>query len=227
LTKMGSFEQAIGKYTEMVKHGDVNQDVITAIGLAGLRLPMLPKDVAPAKMEPISAAGQAAAAFMGGDLPGADRAFQNAFTQYPSVPNLHFFYGYLLFSADSDKAIDQFQKELSVSPDSAETHSMLAWAYGLRGDYTASLSDARQAVDENPNLTIAQLVLGRALVETGDMNAGVQHLLIVLAGDPQNLDAHLTLAKAYSKLGRKDEARHERLQCLAITGQGATTNATM
>ena len=39
--------------------------------------------------------------------------------------------------------------------------------------------------------------------------------------EPGNLEAHLTLAKAYSKLGRKDDARRERLLCLELSGGGA------
>jgi tetratricopeptide (TPR) repeat protein len=226
LTKKGDFEQALGKFTQIVSHGEVNQDVLTGIGLAGLRLPMLPMDVEPSQLEMVSAVGQAASLYMGHDLATADQAFQNLFDHYPAVPNLHYLYGYLLFSVDSDKAIEQFNKELAVSPDSAVTHSMIAWAYGSRRDYKTSLADAQQAVKENPNLLIAQLVLGRALVETGSLTDGVQHLLTVLAADPQNLDAHLALAKAYSELGRKEDARRERLLCLAITGQGAKSNAT-
>ncbi len=227
LTKMGSFEQALGKYSEMVKHGAINPDIVTAIGVAGLRMSVLPKDLDPEQSPMVSAAGQAAATYLNGDVAAADRQFQDLFVRYPSTENLHYFYAYLLFTADADKAIEQFQKELAVSPDSAQTHSMLAWAFGLRGDYTSSLVDAKKAVDENPNLVIAQLVLGRALVGTGQLQAGVEHLLIVASADPQNLDAHLTLAKAYSKLGRKDDARHERLQCLAITQHEATPDAKM
>jgi tetratricopeptide (TPR) repeat protein len=227
LTKMGNFEQALSRYTEMVKHGNVNQDVLVAIGLAGLRLPMFPKDVEPSQMETVSTVGQAAAVFMGGDQSAADHAFRSLFDRYPTVPNLHLLYGYLLFAVDSDKAVDQFKQELAVFPKSAMTHSMLAWSFGLREDYTLSLPQAQEAAEEDPNLLLAQLVLGRALMETGDISGGVQHLLTVLAADPQNLDAHLALAKAYSKLGKREDARRERLQCLAITGQRATSNATM
>jgi hypothetical protein len=35
------------------------------------------------------------------------------------------------------------------------------------------------------------------------------------------------LAKAYSELGQKEDARRERLLCLALTGQEATSHATM
>jgi tetratricopeptide (TPR) repeat protein len=226
LTRQGDFEQALGKYTQIVSHGGINQDVLTGIGLAGLRMPMLPSEVEPSQLDMVSAVGQAASLFMGKDLPAADQAFQGLFQRYPTVANLHYLYGYLLFSTDSEKAIDQFNKELAVSPDSAVTHSMIAWAYGSRRDYQASLADAQQAVKENPNLLIAQLVLGRALVETGSFTDGVQHLLAVVATDPQNLDAHLALVKAYSELGQKEDARRERLLCLEITGREAKSNAT-
>jgi tetratricopeptide (TPR) repeat protein len=226
LTQKGDFEQALGKFAQIVSHGDVDQDVVKGIGLAGLRLPDLPKDVEPSQSEMVSAVGQAAYLFMSKDLPAADQAFQALFDRYPTVSNLHYLYGYLLFSTDSEKAIDQFKRELAVTPDSAVTHSMIAWAYGSRRDYAASLADAQQAVKENPNLLIAQLALGRALVETGSLTDGVQHLLTVIAADSQNLDAHLALAKAYSGLGRKEDARRERLLCLAITAQGAKLHAT-
>lgn len=226
LTRQGDFEQALGKYTQIVSHGGVNPDVLTGIGLAGLRMQTLPREVEPSQLEMVSAVGQAASLFMGQDLPAADQAFQGLFDRYPTVANLHYLYGYLLFSTDSEKAIDQFNKELAVNPDSAVTLSMIAWAYGSRKDYQASLADAQQAVKKNPNLLIAQLVLGRALVETGNFTDGVQHLLAVVAADSQNLDAHLALAKAYSELGQKEDARRERLLCLTITGQGATSNAT-
>ena len=69
---------------------------------------------------------------------------------------------------------------------------------------------------------MGQLVYGRALVETGDIRAGLPHLEDVLRTEPANLsEAHLTLAKAYSKLGRSDDARRERLLCLSISQQGA------
>jgi tetratricopeptide (TPR) repeat protein len=227
LTKTGRFEEALGPFTLMVKHGTINDDVISGIGLAGMRIPTFPKDLDPSQAEMVSMVGRAASDVMGGNLPQAHDAFQQIFQRFPTTPNLHYLYGYLLFTIDPDQAIAQFQDELTVSPASGITHGMLAWAYGLRGDYVASLPNAQKAVAEDPSLPMAQLVLGRALVETGDVAAGLPHLQTVLASDPQNLEAHLALAKAYSKLGKTDDARRERLQCLAISGQGTAPDATM
>ncbi len=226
LTHAGRFEEALGQYTLMVKHGSVNDDVLTGIGLAGIRMPIFPQNIDPTQAEMLSMVGHAASDVMSSDLPAAHQAFLAVFQRFPTTPNLHYLYGYLLFTADPDQAIAQFHDELAVSPDSATTHAMLAWAYGLRSDYTSSLPNAQKAFAEDPSLTMAQLVLGRAMIETGDVTGGLPHLQAVLSSEPQSLEAHLALAKAYSKLGRADDARHERLECLALSGQGAAPNAT-
>ena len=73
---------------------------------------------------------------------------------------------------------------------------------------------------------MGQLVLGRAMVEAGDTTGALPHLEKVLQLEPGNLEAHLTLAKAYSRLGRKDDARRERLLCLQLSTGGAAPSAT-
>jgi Flp pilus assembly protein TadD len=84
------------------------------------------------------------------------------------------------------------------------------------------LPHAQQAVGENPSLPSAQLVLGRSLMETGDLKDALDHLEKALQMEPDNLETHLALAKAYSKSGRKEDARRERLLCLqATSGKGA------
>jgi Flp pilus assembly protein TadD len=85
----------------------------------------------------------------------------------------------------------------------------------------AALPEAAKAAADDPSLPFAQLVYGRALVDTGDPEAGLAHLQTVLQAEPQNLEAHITLAKVYSKLGRHDEARRERLLCLQMVDQSS------
>ena len=227
LTKLGRYEEALGKFNALIKRGTVDEDVINGVGLAGLRMPILPKDIDPSQAQLVSQVGQAAVNVMRGDLTRGNQAFQAIFDRYPAMPNLHYLYGYLLFVLDPADSIVQFQKELEISPASAIAHSMLAWALGMQGDYAAALPNAEKSVEEDPTLPMAQLTLGKDLVETGDMNGGLPHLEAVLKSEPQNLEAHLALAKAYSKLGRKDDARRERLLCLALAGQGTAANANL
>ncbi len=226
LTRLGSFEEAIVKYTNFVKQGKTNPELTTAIGLAGLRIPVFPQDADPAQAELIAMTGTAATKVMSGDMNGGRQAFQELFARYPTVPNVHYLYGYLLFATQPDAAIAQFQQELTLSPNSAVANAMLAWAYGIQGNYGDSLPVAQKAVAEDPTLPMGQLVLGRALVEAGDTTEALPHLEKVLQLEPGNLEAHLTLAKAYSRLGRKDDARRERQLCLELSGGGATPSAT-
>ncbi len=226
LTRLSYFEEAIGKYTNFVKQGKTNPELTTAIGLAGLRMPIFPQDADPAKAELIAVTGSAAAKVMGGDMESGHQAFQELFARYPNTPNVHYLYGYLLFATQPDAAIAQFQQELTISPNSAVANAMLAWAYGIQGNYGDSLPVAQKAVAEDSTLAMGQLVLGRALVEAGDTTEALPHLEKVLQLEPGNLEAHLTMAKAYSRLGRKDDARRERQLCLELSTGGAAPSAT-
>lgn len=226
LTSLGRFEEALGKYTSLAKQGGGNPELALAIGLAGMRLTTLPRNVDPSKAELTTSVGQASIAVMTGDTAAAHTAFETIFTRYPEQKNIHYLYGYLLLSTDPDSAVAEFKRELVVNPESAISHAMAAWTLGIQGDYIAALPDAKQAIVEDPSLLIGQLTYGRALVETGDLESGLPHLESVLQMDPGNLEAHMTLAKALSKLGRSEDARKERLLCLSIADQGASPRAT-
>lgn len=225
LARVGRYEEALGQYTTLVKHGGAAEDVLVGIGLAGLRMPRLPRELDPGQRQLVQRTGAAAASVMSGDLESGRRAFEELFALTPTPANLHYLYGYLLFGVDPPAAVAQFRRELEVSPSSAVAHAMLAWAVGVEGDFAAALPDARAAVAEDPSLPMAELVLGKDLVETGDVAGGLSHLEAVLKMDPRNLEAHIALAKAYSELGRKDDARRERLLCLSLSGRQATPDA--
>jgi tetratricopeptide (TPR) repeat protein len=215
LTRFGRYEEALEKYKALVTHGTTSDDVIDGAGLAGLRMAILPKDIDPSQRQMVSMVGRAAVDIMSGNLSRGHQAFEDVFEHFPAVPGIHYLYGYLLFEADLGGAIVQFRQELGVSPSSAIAHSMLAWALGMQGDFAAALPNAKKSIAEDPSLLMAQLVMGRDLMETGDLNGGMSYLETVIKTDPQNFESHLALAKAYSELGRKDDARRERLLCLA------------
>lgn len=228
LTRLGSFEKAIGRYTNFVNSvdpGNASDELTAAIGLAGLRMPVFPKDADPAQAQLIAMTGAAGIKMMTGDTDGGGQAFDEVFERFPAAPNVHYFYGYLLFAKRPEASVAQFQKELAIAPGSAAANAMLAWAYGLQLDYADALPVAEAAAREDPSLAIGQLMAGRALVETGDPAAGLPHLETALRLEPGSLEAHLTLAKAYSKLGKKDDARRERQMCLQIAGEGAGPGA--
>lgn len=216
LTRQGDYANALKTYSFFAKNGVTNLELLDAIGLAGLRMPLLPKDVPAEQRELVSAAGDAAYRFLAGDETSAAQAFQGLFQRFPTVPNAHFLYGYLLFATNPDAALDEFEQELKIASN-ADAEVMTAWALLMKNAAAEALPYAQKAADQKPALPSAQLVLGRSLLETGDVKGGMEHLEKALQLEPDNLETHLALAKAYSKSGRKEDARRERLLCLRLT----------
>jgi len=216
LTRTGRFEDALRSYAFFTHEEDATPELFLALGLAGLRTALLPKELRTDQQELYISAGKAAFDFMKGDKETARAEFQLLFQRVPPVPNAHYLYGYLLYASDPDAAVVEFKKELEVAPNVA-AEVMLAWIPLLRNDGAGALPYARKAVAQDPTLPSAQLVLGRALTETGNTKEGIEHLEKTAQLQPDNLEVHLALAKAYSKSGRKEDARRERLQCLEMT----------
>ena len=217
LTAAGAFEDALRVYTSLARFGGGDPEMLAGVGLAGLRIPLLPKDVNAATQSVATAAGTAAIHYMNGDYPKAEQEFKQLFERYPKTGNAHYFYGYLLFANDPEQAVAEFKRELEVEPRNAATQVMLAWYFLLRDDPAGALPYAQKAVADTPQSPTGQLVLGRSLAETSDINGGIEHLKLALNLDPANLEIHLALAEAYSRLGRKEDARRERLLSLELT----------
>jgi tetratricopeptide (TPR) repeat protein len=217
LTRTGRFEDALRSYAFFTRDEDSNPELLLALGLAGLRIALLPRELKADQQELYIIAGKAAFDFMRKDTDGARVEFRRLFERVPPVPNAHYLYGYLLYATDPDQAVVEFKKELEVNPSNAVAEVMLAWIPLMQNDGAEALPHARKAVAEDPSLSSAQLVLGRALTETGDAKTGIEHLEKTAQLQPDNLEVHLALVKAYSKSGRKEDARRERLLCLEMT----------
>jgi len=215
-TRMGRFEDALRSFG-FFAHGEGNPELMVALGLAGLRAPLLPRELKDDQKELFASAGKAAFDFMRGDKDGARAEFEKLFARTPPVANAHYLYGFLLYGTEPEEAAAEFKKELEVNPKSAAAEVMLAWIPLLSNDGSEALPYAKKAVDVDPSLPSAQLVLGRALTESGDAKDGVEHLEKTAQMQPDNLEVHIALAKAYSKLGQKDDARRERMLCLEMT----------
>ena len=223
LTHLGNYEGALKAYAFFAKNGINNPELLVAIGLAGLRIPLLPKQLADGQQEVASATGDAGYRFLAGDERSAAQAFESLFQRFPNALNAHFFYGYLLFATDPDAALAEFQQELKLSPSNADANVMAAWALLMRNGAGDALPYAQKAVATDPTLPSAQLVLGRSLLETADVKGGMEHLEEALHLEPDNLETHLALAKAYSKSGRREDASRERALCLRLSSGNDST----
>jgi predicted Zn-dependent protease len=66
-----------------------------------------------------------------------------------------------------------------------------------------------QALAARPGLLDAHKALGRALVESGKTEPGLEHLLLVVKESPDDEQIHFLLAQAYRALGKEAEAAQE------------------
>ena len=216
LTRAGRYWDALGQYKPLaLEHFDA-PDFPVAIGMVGMRVPALPSEVNQQDRELYGALGKAAEALLANDSQSADAMFKELFACYPTTPNLHYFYGFLLFPHDRTMAVEQFEKEVALNPSNQLNTGLLAFTLMYTGRYQEALPVAQRALAEEPGMLIAQLALGRSLIETGDDKHGVELIDQVLARDPKNLEAHLALASAYSLEGRKEDAYRERMVCLGL-----------
>lgn len=217
LTRSGEYDHAIQKYTWFLRGPAPNSMMLTSLGLAALRTPLLPKDVPTEQQELFATAGAAALSQMAGDRAASQRNFQTLLDRFPTAHHVHYLYACSLLAADPDRALKEFQRELEITPASSGTLSMLAWVLLNRGDSKTARSYAEKAVKSEPAYPLAQYVLGRSLVEMGDLERGIEHLELAEKNDPANLENHLSLAAAYPKVRRYQDARRERQKSLELS----------
>lgn len=216
LTRDGRFWDALGQFRALASHDSGDPDLPIAIGMAGLRMQRLPQDLNAADRQLCAAVGQAAQESMTDSSDTADASFRDLFVHYPATPNLHYFYGLLLFSHDRGMAAEQFQQEVAVNPSNELARASLAFTLMYVGRYTEAVPVAEHALSAEPTMLMAQLALGRSLIETGNEKRGLELLHQVLDHDPNNIEAHLGLVAAYSREGRKEDAYRERMLCLQL-----------
>jgi tetratricopeptide (TPR) repeat protein len=222
LTRLGRFTEALRAYSAFAEHKLSSPELLVAIGLAALRMPLLPKEASADQQALLTSVGDATFEFMEGDQGAARLAFSDVFQRFPTARNAHLHYGILLLAFGQDAAEPQFKKELEVAPENADARIMLAWSLLMQNRGDEALPYATRIAQEEPERAIAQLALGRALVDTGNVAAGIEHLQHGIKLQPDNLEIHIALAKAYSKSGRDADARRERALCLQMTQNGAT-----
>jgi tetratricopeptide (TPR) repeat protein len=219
LTRNGRFEDALRAYKFFAHDEDANADLLAGIGLAGLRTQLLPIEL-PEDQKPLFiAAGYATLHFMAGDGK-APQAFTDLFERFPNAANTHYLYGHLLYSTEPEQALVELQRETEITPSNAPAWVLAAWILLLKEKPAEALLYAKHGVEAAPNVSTAQMVLGRSLLETGDTKGGLEHLEKALQLEPNNLETHIALVKAYSMSGRKEDAKRERLQCLQLVASG-------
>jgi tetratricopeptide (TPR) repeat protein len=212
LTRNEEFDQALQLLNAYAVEGDDGPKVIEAMGLAALRMPMLPADVPGTSRAQVMLAGRANY-FMAARLPAAAQAaFEELATRYPETPNVHYAYGVFLAGEQPDKAIEEFKTELKISPRHPWAKLQLATEYIRRQDWESARPWAEQAVAEAPDVFVAHRALGQVLLETGDVEAAIREFEIGVHQAPDSPAMRFVLARAYRRAGRIADADREQAE---------------
>jgi tetratricopeptide (TPR) repeat protein len=211
-TRMEQYEQALAILSDFGLEGNDSPRIVEAMGLATLRLPMLPDELPGERRELVMMAGRAqyfAAARLGS---AAQNAFEALTNRYSEIPNVHYAFGVYLLGEQPDAAIEAFKRELEVSPQHVWAKVQIAFALVRRGEYEAAKPWAQQSVEAAPNAFVARNALGQILLETGDIEGAIRELEagVRLATDSPAM--HFSLARAYRRAGRHADADREQAE---------------
>jgi Tfp pilus assembly protein PilF len=209
MTRIEQYEQAMQVLNDFAMEGNDSPRVIEALGLAALRMPMLPADLPGSKRDLVMLAGRASYFTSARVFQAAQRAFEDLITRYPETPNVHYAYGVFLTAEQPDKAIEQFKEELKISPRHPWSALQIAFEYIKRADWEAARPWAEQVVTDDPGNFVGHRAMGQVLLETGDIDGAISQFEAGVKIAPDSPAMRFALARAYRRAGRTGDAERE------------------
>ena len=131
------------------------------------------------------------------------------------MPGIHFRLGRLLLSrpnppADaSEKAKEHFKKELEIDPHNAGAEYILGEMARQESQWDEAIERFTKVSKLDAGLTDAFLGLGMSFVAQGKPVDAIAPLETYVKLQPGNPAGHYQLAMAYSRAGRKEDAKRE------------------
>jgi len=198
--------------------GDV-PELSEAMGLASLGLRYLLENYPPELRERIWLAGKAAlyAAQSPHDFARADEFASRLEKRYSGQPDIHYFRGTIFtFENKTAEAEREYREELTISPHHSPSMVALAALDLEKANRVEAGELARHAIEADPENPEAHHLLGRVLMENGDLHDSLSELATAKRLAPDNAGVRAHLAMVYAKLGRSQEAKAESAALLAL-----------
>ncbi len=220
LIRSGRFEPAVKVIGDFARQGKDGPQFTEAMGLAALRKPLLPNELPPLERELVLDVGHAMCDSAARRAAEAERDRVELLRKYPYTRQIHYLSGIMLLASDSDKALEEWNAELAISPEHPQALVSIAAEYLKRGEYQTALPSAEKAVEVSPTYFAAHAILGQVLAEGDlDVSRGTHELETAVQLAPWQPQVHFALATAYAKAGRKADATKERKEFLRLRGQ--------
>jgi tetratricopeptide (TPR) repeat protein len=212
MARAEEFERALEVDAAFVRGGNTNPEILEALGIALLRLPMLPSEVPPGQRDMVKLAGRAGALSIGMQRDAAERALVQLVATYPDAPNVHYVYGTHLASDRPAEALEQFKIELTRWPNHVHARVQIAQELIKQGEFEAAAPYAAEAARLAPKNFMARKVLGQVKLQAGDAVGAVTELEAARALEPSSPSVRFHLARAYQRAGRTADATRERTE---------------
>lgn len=187
-------------------------NLLDAFGIAALRIPKLPSDLGTLQIPAVRLAGRAQVLIAIQDRVAAETEFKQLLALYPSEPGVHYAYGVFLLKEHPPLAIEEFRREIELSPSHGAARIQLALEFLRTADYEQGLRYAREAVALVPENFVAHVACGRLWLALGKTDRALQELQTAIKLAPGSPDAHFALSQALSEAGRNGEAARERAE---------------
>ena len=144
----GEFERGIELLVQSFGPSQFPDQIKTALGLALLRVPLLPVQVDPAKDSLVHAAGETASLLANHEMDAALGSFEQMLRDYPNTPYLHYGYGVALTAASHfEQADTQLREEIRITPHSEVAYKALAQALQSQGKSEEAAKASREALE--------------------------------------------------------------------------------
>lgn len=210
LTRFGEFEVANQMLTELAAEASETPQVLEAFGINVLRMPVLPGELPADAREKVGLAGRAGYAMAARHMDAARTALDELITRYPKTPHAHYARGVFLLTENADRALEDFRREIEISPSHVPARLQVAFELIKRGDPPNARIAADEAAKLAPDHFATRLALGQVLLEMNDVDAAIPELEKAATLAPGSPQTHFMLARAYARAGRTADAERER-----------------
>jgi tetratricopeptide (TPR) repeat protein len=152
---------------------------------------------------------------MQGKWDQARQEYEAVLKQNPAAPGIHFRLGRMLLSKPNpepqvaEAAKKEFQEELKIDPSNAGAEYVLGELARQNQNWEEAIQHFARAATLDSGFGDAFLGLGQSLISTKKYSEAVAPLESAVKLEPENPATHYSLATAYSRTGRKEDAEKE------------------
>jgi tetratricopeptide (TPR) repeat protein len=145
----------------------------------------------------------------------AEKDYQKILRENPRYPGIHFRLARLLLSKPNpapdfaEQATKELQQELDIDPSNAGAEYVLGELARQAKDLPGAEEHLSKATQLDPSFSDAYLALGMSLITDKKYEEAVAPLEKAVKLQPDNPAGHYSLATAYARTGRKEDAERE------------------